>query len=553
MTSKISNPAKSKTDTEKLKVQPNSTINPLWLEQSQNIEEPVVKVQSHKYYFQVHISNLYDYFSIGLIIPANLIKDRTEIDIQSEYPNNILLSNGYFNLIDKSQCLIEIVLKNEEINDESNVQLLQKPIPITRIRRIYVFDKLTIEKITKTASSQDVGYIPSFLFEYFVDMQSVQKPIIPNKEDSSYKRKINAFDRILGLFAFMKNQQLYYTNTTGIISNYSNHFLDALSVVNSQIVKEYPKYLKDEFVKSFKMMLDYNNIDDTQPNSFIIKNIYDDILFDSQLIKIFFDKFSNTIPDKKNLLLDLSANLLNQIGRKNSLQSLLDINEKFFKVAYIFIYGKKGSNDKEILKNLISEELPYYQSEITLALLGLYYGYKELRLSENIDFHDNKVEKLLGTEHNLKFKLDSILDYIIIESVYEFIFNEKSADKNVLAFTPSINPKVSTAVQVKSDLDFEVELDLLVFNCPVFKLKKLNNGEIISKTLRDFPERLGNSLHVVSYIKKYYDEDHYLVRANSGIVFKSEFIKVFENRDISIANPEHFIASTELDRKFNLR
>lgn len=524
-------------------------------EKNKDIEEPVVKVYEEKYYLQVNISNLYDYYGLGLIIPSSLILERTKRDIQSEFPNRILLSKGYFSELEPTECLIEIKIKKEDKSSDSyDTLFIEKPIPITRIHKIYVFDEKTKQKILNTATSQDVGYIPLHLFDFFPnDIRRIEKPVPIQADEFTYQKKLNAFDKILGLFSFIKNQQLYYTNNTGLISNFSNHFLDALSAINSQVEIDLRKYIRPDFVQSFRMLFDYNNTDDSQPNSFLIKNIYDGVLFDNELVKKFFEKFSILYPDKQNNVLELSTNLLNQIGRKNSLQGLLEINDKFFKMAYLYIYGKKGTNDKEILKNLIYDELPYNQSEITLALLGLYYGYKDLRISEKIEFNDIKIKRYLGSEHNLKFRLDNELDYVIIESVFEFVFNERPSNKQSLPSLQYFAAKKPVIELLKNDPDFEIEFDISVFNCSYFKAKKLTNCEIISKAIKIYPEKLNNYLHLVSYIKKYYDEDHYLIRGQKGYVFKSEFIRLFEDKNIILSNPEHFNLAIDLDKKFNLR
>jgi hypothetical protein len=42
-------------------------------------------------------------------------------------------------------------------------------------------------------------------------------------KENDYSIKMRIFDKKLGMFSFMKNTNIYYTNDTGIISNYSDN------------------------------------------------------------------------------------------------------------------------------------------------------------------------------------------------------------------------------------------------------------------------------------------------------------------------------------------
>jgi len=507
-----------------------------------------------KFYIQLHISNLFDCFSSGIITPVSYSKNRTCDDIQSKYYNNIIIANGYIESFDNSQCLLEIILKPNEVNFDNEVFLYNKPLPISRVKKIIVFDKYVKEKIINTALSQDVGYIPENLFDYFNDNISKLDLIPSNKSESiNYQKEIDIFDRLLGLFAFIKNQQLYYTNLTNEISNYSRHFLEAFSIINNEIELNFSNILKKEFITAYKILFDYNNNDTSQPNAFIVKHIYDNGLIDRDFIDKFFEIFSGLHSDKKTTIDELKSKLLSSTGKKQVLKYLLDINEKFFKVSYLYIYGKKGSNDKEILKNLISEELVFSQSEITLALLGMYYGYKQLRLAEQIIFNDIKIQSIFGKEFNLKFKLDQKIDYVLIESLYEFIFNKNKADKNILAFNPFLKENDTFLKKIKADSDFSIRNQIELFDSYLYDIKKINDFEKTSLLLSSFPEKLEGYFHTVSFVRKHYDKEQYLLRGASCCIFKSEFLKLIAENKIRLKNYDHFIECIELDKKYNLK
>ena len=513
--------------------------------------------KQRNYYIQYNVSNLYDCFSSGLIVPAVFIKERTCEDVQNKFRNSLLFSKGYIDFFDKTQCLLEITFKPDELDySVQNAFLFNNPLPITRIKHIIVKDHSVKQKILNTARTQDVGFIPEDIFSYF-DLLEYQKVELnemnPKSMDSNLKNEIEIFDKILGLFACIKNQQLYYTKTTKIISNYSEHFLEAFSIINNKTEAKLFNYIKPEFVKAFIKLFDYNNSDVSNPSSYIVNYLYSGGLIDNDFIEIFFELFGGLVPEKKDLLFELKNKLLSPIGKKSTLKPLFEINKIFYQVAYLYIYGKKGSNDLEILKNLIQDELIYSQSEITLALLGMYYGYRQLRPSETIMFNDSKIERIFGTEYNLKFKLNNKLDYSLIESIYEFVFNKKSANEQILAFQPIVKENLHYLTEIKGDPDFEIELDIELFESHIYKIKKRDDIDKLSHLLSIFPEKLQSHLHLVAFIRKHYDKDFYLLRGSNDIVFKSELLVFFREGKLQLIDFDHLIACVELDKKFNLK
>jgi hypothetical protein len=538
----------------------DGTMNPGLFDSSSSAGEPKFSYkQPQSNFIQFNVSNIYDCFSSGLIVPTVYVDERTTDDIQTRFSDSLLISNGYNDTFDKTQCLLEVVLKPTELMPFSGLDifLYDKPIPITRIKRIIVFDQEVKKKIIYTALTQDVGNIPDNLFSYFdfAKYSEIDLNRLTTKKLNGglFKNEIAIFDKLLGLFAFIKNQQLYYTPTTKVFSNYSEHFLDIFSIINSDIEAKYLNFIKSEFVKSFKKLFDYNSSDVSSPSSFIVNYLYNGGLIDNEFITNFFDLFSNTLPVKKEIITDLKNKLINPIGKKTALKPLFEISKSFYQVAYLYIYGKRGSNDKEILKNTIREELFFSQSEITLALIGMYYGYKHLRPSETLIFNDYDFEKLFGTEFNVKFNLSTKLDYFIIESLFEFVFNKKCGDNKVLAFDPIIREPLYILNDVKKNPDLEIEFDIEIYNTHYYKIKKQSEIDKITKLLSTFPEKIDSHFHLVAFIRKYYDKDLLILRGASGIVIKNELLNYISDGKLRISHYDHFLNCIELDKKYNLK
>jgi hypothetical protein len=59
--------------------------------------------------------------------------------------------------------------------------------------------------------------------------------------------------------------------------------------------------------------------------------------------------------------------------------------------------------------------------------------------------------------------------------------------------------------------------------------------------------------HIVSYIRKHLDKDQYLLRGGKGVVFKTELLKLIEEKRINLKLDEHLSACIELDKKYNMK
>lgn len=234
-------------------------------------------------------------------------------------------------------------------------------------------------------------------------------------------------------------------------------------------------------------------------------------------------------------------------GRKKVLPELLKIKDKiYYQIAVIYLYHNKFSNDKENLKNSINSEIAFNQAEFILALLGLYYGYKILRPLELISIKEKQFSSLIGEEQTIKFRLNSELDYLTIETIYQFTFNSKS-DNTTFEYLPSPQAKISHNLDSFTSPIFRVETSKNVFGVDVFEIHKISEFEVILKEISNFPEKLDLSYLISSYIQKYLHHRS-LIRLN-GIVFKSEFLKVLEEEGID--NFEFINYCIQGDKKFN--
>ena len=242
---------------------------------------------------QIHRIKLQDYIQSALIAPDKYLGDEVEKDIQSKNPDFLVLSDGYFKELDEHQILLELILTDEEkekLIKVDDIYYMDFPLPITRIKKIYVQDEDIKKHIIINVDNSEKGFSPEKLFDTFSkddvklfekkDYSELSKTI--TKSDFIYE--ITLFNKRLGMFSFMKNTNIYYSNDTGIISNYSNNYLLTLKdyLSKDKDKSELLNILKEN--NDFKEFLYTNN----QMDKEFIETIYNKI--ENIEIKVIFSK-----------------------------------------------------------------------------------------------------------------------------------------------------------------------------------------------------------------------------------------------------------------------
>jgi len=366
-----------------------------------------------RYFLQIHRIKLQDYIKRALIAPDNYMGSETEIDLQSKNKDYLILSQGSMQNLDETQVLIEIILTEDEKQRlilQDDIYFFDTPLPISRIKKIYAQDKKTIEDILSNLATSDAGYIPLGLFDTFNKLQNLHRYHYKSLENNNikindYNTNTNKYDSILGMLAFMKNTNMYYADDKGIFSNYSDNY--------------------------FKVLAGFNKIfgDDAQKVLTTIKKDekFADLLVSEQLMSDeFITELITRIDD--NEVKQIFTKLINEPNyKKKALEQLQDKNEIYYYICLVYNHKQKGSNRKDNFKLNISSSIPFEKAEIALACLGSYYGYTNIRRSEKIEIADKYFKKLIDKDNfvNMKFKLDSKLDLIIIETIYKCVFENK--------------------------------------------------------------------------------------------------------------------------------
>lgn len=340
------------------------------------------------YFLPIKSMNLAHYLSSGIIAPANYIENRNQ-DLQNKFNNNLLLSSIKFTT--ESNCSIEIAFdEKEEIPKKisDNFFLFDMPIPISRIKGIYFADK---EQKTNTVFNITSGaaFIPDTIL-----ILSEDKPIatdelehLVNKPTQvDWKRYLKKFDQIMGGFALMKIGKENF-------QNYPTHYFKTLGDINKhfhQILNDQGVEIENAFEFAFTDNGKFKNFHDT---------IYSDIT--SEIVA----KYAN----KDNV----------KIETKNGLIQIDKIPEttQTYLVSILDTYGPgKRKQADSFISDLVSGNFNEKRKEGLSLIFGINKGYSSFR---------NKY-KTENFEALVKFKLDSKIDYYTIESIYQFVFNNKS-------------------------------------------------------------------------------------------------------------------------------
>lgn len=459
------------------------------------------KIRDKKYFerylLQINRIKLQDYIQCGLIVPDQYLDDEHEFDIQSKNPNILVVSEGYIDELNEHQILLDLILTDTEIEKlhfKEDVCFIDFPLPITRIKKIYVQDKKIAKHICIQMENSEKGFLPNKLFDVYLNRKkSIFEnkqyfPIVDEISTKEFEEKIRIFNSRMGMFSFMKNTHLYYADETNLISNYSDNYFSALSSL-----------WEEQLTSSRFFQLD------------VLKNnkLFKELLYsDNQIDKDFLEKIAIDIENVE--IRTLFIEMLKPTGTREVLSKFVEKNLlEYYIIGLVYYFRQKDSNKKDSFKTEIKNLIPYKFADISLAILGIYLGYKNLRAIETININDNLFKKIFGKKFNIKFKLDTKLDYMTIESIYEFSFNGRKGYE--FEYIQDINEKQNVLKIPKSDKNFKVWYEIVEesrkIDVDYIKIKKKTFEEIIIKKLEKYPENLTPLNHYLfSFVFKYLPE-----------------------------------------------
>lgn len=331
--------------------------------------------------------NLAHYLGSGIIVPSIYIENKNP-NIQDRFKNYLLLSSSKFTK--DTNCAIEIVLNNNEEAPKKiseHFYLFDMPLPISRIKNIYFTNE---EQKVNTIFNITTGsaFIPEGLLKVSQE-ESIETKELDNIEfqssEKNWSEYLKKYDQVLGGFSTMKISKENF-------QNYPTHYFLALGNIN---------------------ML-FSNILAQQSININIENNFQFAFTDEGKFK----NLHNTIYSEidYNEVERYAENDKIKLEVKNGLVQIDKIaeNTQTYLVAILESYGKgKRKQVDSFISDLIFGKFNAKRKEGLSLTFGLNKGYKAFR---------NKY-KTANFEVDIKFHLDSKLDYYIIESIYQNVFN----------------------------------------------------------------------------------------------------------------------------------
>jgi hypothetical protein len=368
------------------------------------------------FYIPISSHSLPHYFGRAVILPAKFYNNKPE-DIQNRIDDSILLCESKW--VNNCDCSIKVVLTDDEVkqikkisNDYFECEL---PIPISRVKKVYFLKR---EQLDTTLWNINAGaaFFPRDLAELDSDPQLILEAKWGTTPKSSHEkleisRRAKYFDHILGAFAFMRV-------AGGFSNEYSASYFRTLSFYNKLVEKDYQAAVTKYGLKSNDI---YGSIlARTNPTwQKWEKYVYQPFLIDDL----------KQVASKEGVQLDLKIGLVD-LDRLKS-------NPVLYDFAVLALYGNRNPKSTEnLISDMYSGKIPQDKVEEICFLFGLHNGYTNLRSSY----------KVKGVLKTVKFKLDSLLDYYTIESIYQSVF--KSVKENTaFPYLDSWVPKGETPQQ----------------------------------------------------------------------------------------------------------
>lgn len=332
--------------------------------------------------------NLAHYLGSGIIVPSIYIENKNA-DIQDRFKNYLLLSSSKFTK--DTNCAIEIVLNNDEEAPKEiceHFYLFDMPLPISRIKNIY-FTNEEQKVNTNFNITSGSAFIPEGLLKVSQE-ESIETKELDNidfqSSEKNWSEYLKKYDQILGGFSTMKISKDNF-------QNYPTHYFSALGNVNtlfSDILAQQSINIENSFQFAFTDDGRFKNFHNT---------IYSEIDYNEV------ERYA----ENDKIKLEVKNGLL-QIDK-------ISENTQTYLVAILESYGKgKRKQVDSFISDLIAGKFVEKKKEGLSLIFGLNKGYKAFR---------NKY-KTSNFEVDIKFHLDSKLEYYIIESIYQNVFNSLS-------------------------------------------------------------------------------------------------------------------------------
>jgi len=425
--------------------------------------------------------NLAHYLGSGIIVPSIYIENKNA-DIQDRFKNHLLLSDSKFTK--NTNCAIEIVLNTGEEAPKKiseHFYLFNMPLPISRIKNIHFTNE---EQKVNTNFNITTGsaFIPEGLLKVSKE-ESIETKELENVEYQSSEKNwsgyLKKYDQILGGFSTMKisqeNFQNYPTHYFSALGNVNDLFTNILAKQNIEIENNFQFAFTDE--GKFK---DFHN------------TIYSEIDYNEV----------QRYAEKDKVRLEIRNGLV-QIDK-------IAENTQTYLVAILESYGKgKRKQADSFISDLVTGKFVEKKKEGLSLIFGLNKGYKAFRSKYRTS----------NFEVDIKFHLDNKLDYYIIESIYQNVFNSITSISSFKYIDSLFTKPKSEEIKTSNYVTYQILDKIIIWKQKVHSPIEKVLSKITQKVSDWFPSFLQVKKNEIELLFKS-DIEHFKTEIENDLVSK---------------------------------
>ncbi len=374
-------------------------------------------------------------------------------DVQAKVPYGLLLWKDQ-PPITRSELLFGLRLTRDEIADgvqHGDTLLVSTPLPISRLTEIAV-PANSPEEVTKYMRGwimPDVP-VPSPLFTQAAavvptsvtsDFQVPTPQHTPNTATDETPKAIMHYDRMMGLFAFMRNAARHHSGRLGVYADYPSQFFHLMSRIRSGLaIANAPSVPPSPFLQSI--------LAGVPPADAAQAGLYELLC----TAEVYVDKpHARAVADAVETDANRDANihqafeLLFDEDYRAAIRLLQKepISEISVLLAALYKFSDRQSNDHRNLKQTLHEDWTNVPVVATvLGMLGAYYGYTALDARESRLYAvDRHLAASLEHRPAIKFHLENRFERELIETIYQHCFYHEDVDAKTAALFDSMHPK----------------------------------------------------------------------------------------------------------------
>jgi len=515
---------------------------------------------SNTLFLQLKASNLSYYFNSGVIYPLALeesaiYKNENRIqDIFTLFQEYIVLSRTVINTLEEEDALVEIITTNLPIVNIKDTPLFysEEPIPLSRIKSIFFKSEAAKSTFCSSAKAFPDSFIQDQLCSLIspnietekVDFKKIE--LLPNLHLTEWKIILRKYDKIMGMFSFMKNAGIFFAENENNYQEYTTNYFSALSIINSTVKPQVTKDIGLYRYILFPFDIDVSNVQRVLFRQ-ILDTIHNDIDFNLELAqKIIQEAIASHLASaEEEKELNTIAQYFHKLEQQQTTYKdllLIDVIRKNYPIIALLFLARfsnksRQHTDKQAVRNtfiLHEAQLSKSVSEYLLGILGLYYGYKTMiKQDTNLKISDRSFSDYSEKQQSIKFRLESTLDRFTIESIFNFCkLNQTISDE--YSFLNIISPKNIQPLNSSKWSEFDyLDNSYTILNTNVTVIERRNkSAKFIEIIDRAYPENIPAKSFLLHLIISNYGIDKKsfldLVRANIAKINPDELLQLIE-------------------------